>query len=86
VETFDLSVGLRAAGSDEATLDRALLEQLLYAPVFSVDECVVGEQPFRLDAVCGVEGEAAFDEGGDRDGSFVAMEFAVGEPGVISDE
>jgi hypothetical protein len=36
--------------------------------------------------VCGIEGEPALDEAGDREGSFVAVELAVGEPRVVIDE
>jgi hypothetical protein len=36
--------------------------------------------------VCGIEGEPALDEAGDREGSFVAVELTVGEPRVVIDE
>jgi hypothetical protein len=58
----------------------------LSARFFAVDECVAGEQPFWLDAVGCVEGEPALDKGGDRNGAFVAVELAVGEPRVVIDE
>jgi hypothetical protein len=34
----------------------------------------------------GVEGEAALDEGGDRRGALIGVEFAVGQPRVVVDE
>ncbi len=66
--------------------DALASEQLAQRAVVAVDEGVVGEQPLRLDAVGGVEGEPALDEGGDRRCSLVAVELAVGEPRVVVDE
>ena len=66
--------------------DAPLGQQLLERAVAAIDVGIVGEQAPGLDPVRGVEGEAAFDEGGDGRGLLVWVELRVGQSRVVVDE
>jgi len=74
VVALDLPVALGGARRDPSVVDVVAGEQLAQATVVDVAPGVVGLQSLGVDALCGVERERAFNEGGDGRGFLVAVD------------
>src|SRR4051794_24688972 len=66
--------------------DAAAAEELGECAVVGVGPGVVADQPLRLDSLAGEEGECTLDEADDGAGAFIAVQFGVGEPGMVVDD